>query len=43
MEQRNSQSLVRISDVTPKDMRRTQKVDLVMVKGLWQGMLNLAA
>lgn len=36
-----SQSLLMISEVTPKELRRTQNVDLMMVKGLWQGMLEL--
>jgi hypothetical protein len=42
MDQKMSQSLLMISEVTPKELRRTQNVDLIMVKGLWQGMLELA-
>lgn len=41
MDQKLPQGLVMISQVTQKDMRRGQKVDLMMIKGLWQGMLAL--
>lgn len=40
MDQKMSQSLVMISEINPKEMRRTQNVDLMIVKGLWQGTLE---
>lgn len=40
MDQKMSQSLVMISEMNPKEMRRTQNVDLMIVKGLWQGTLE---
>ncbi|KAJ5966314.1 hypothetical protein N7481_013028 [Penicillium waksmanii] len=39
MDQKMPQSLLMISQVTPEELRRTQNVDLIMVKGLWQAFL----